>query len=172
MAMSQIMDAQPVPAVYIATHAARGFFAMFGFAQADQDEIPREVYEHPAVVASGPDATIMMRRYDRPARNLDRCAFRMVYNATEEATLPIGAVLYWRQSGAAMEVRYRGGPVRRGHMIGHADGDSINLLWHSYLSGGGLSHGATTLRVRALEDGRRELVDALEGQAHLVLREV
>ena len=65
------------------------------------------------------------------------------------------------QTGVVIESSYRGGPVRRGHIIGAISDDELNFCWHQYVDDGRLQSGDGTIFVELLEDGRRELRETL-----------
>lgn len=167
-AMAILMDANPVEAMYLQATAARRFFASYGFIELDAEELPREVTEHPSFERA-PEGTPMGRHYKITPRGLDQCAFRLLENATMNAVLPIGSVIFFHQSGQLLEANYRGGPVKRGHILGKVTGDEIDYLWHAYASNDELIPGAGEMTITGLEDGRRELQERDE-RGEIVLR--
>lgn len=171
-ALHEVMAHQPVASIYLRTKQARHFFSLFGFAQLfDEDTLPDEVAQHPSF-ADAQMAQCMAKHYQIVPRGLDKCAFRLIHNATPEATLPLGSVLFYKQSNNRLEATYRGGTVVQGHMLGHIQQDTIDYLWHSYLSDDQLTQGSGHMIIKALEDGRRELREVNEeGEIQLILRE-
>lgn len=173
-AMGAIMDEDPVEAMVLSTdsNAARRLFTSAGFSGADLDELPADVLEHPTFAAGR--AYTMTRRYSGTKPGLDNCAFRVIVNNTEDATLPLGSVFFFRQNGEIVESSYRGGPVRRGHLIGLINGDEFDFRWHQYVEDGRLQAGDGRIFVEALPDGRRELRGPLSHveSNELLLREV
>ena len=153
-------------------------FTSAGFAPTDHDDVPAFVTEHPTFVnTKGEHARPMVRRYQTTRRGLDNCAFRLILNDTEDATLPLGSVFFFRQTGEVIESSYRGGPVRRGHIIGAISGDELKFCWHQYIDDGRLQAGDGTTFVEMLPDGRRELRETLSTaettkKNELLLREV
>lgn len=171
-ALHDIMERHPVESIYLRTKQAKPFFSLFGFAQLfDEDTLPDEVSQHPSFEgATHPQC--MVKHYQIMPRGLDKCAFRLTHNATPEATLPLGSVLFYKQSNNRLEATYRGGTVVHGHMLGHIQQDTIDYLWHSYLDDEQLTQGAGRMIIKALEDGRRELREVNEeGEILLILRE-
>lgn len=178
-AMGRIMDERPVQAMHLITEGstARRLFTSAGFAPIDLDAVPELVKDHPSFQAASKHARAMVRRYHSTKRGLDNCAFRLVLNDTEDATTPLGSVFFFRQTGEVIESAYRGGPVRRGHIIGAIQGDELNFCWHQYVEDGRLQSGDGTIFVEMLEDGRRELRETLSTAEtartnELLLREV
>lgn len=178
-AMGKIMDDRPVTAIYLVTEssAARRMFASAGFVPLDLEDVPEDVKDHPVFQGALDHATAMVRRYHSTRRGLDNCAFRLILNDTEDATLPLGSVFFFRQTGEVIEASYRGGPVRRGHLIGAIRGDELNFRWHQYVEDGRLQAGEGRTHVEMLPDGRRELRETLSTAetsrtTELLLREV
>ena len=162
-AMAQIMEEAAVPAIYLSTASsgAARLFNSTGFQTTERDDLPELVGEHPSFHMEPERSWPMVRSYDSPKRGLDNCAFRLITNDTEDATLPLGSVFFFRQTGEVIESSYRGGPVRRGHIIGAISGDELNFCWHQYVDDGRLQSGDGTIFVELLEDGRRELRETL-----------
>lgn len=174
MAMGALMDEAPVGAVYLGTAQARRFFQGFGFEVTEGEELSSEVAEHPAIRLAGPGVSLMVRRYhDVAPRGLDQRAFRLLHNATSDATLPMGSVMYFRQRDAMLEAVYRGGPVLRGQLLGHVEQDRVAYVWQGFLQSQALLQGQGELAITVREDGRRELRDQGEGgEETLLMREV
>lgn len=164
-----IMDRGALRSLYLATGAARRFFARFGFAELDPEDIPPEVAAHPAFEAEG--LAHMGRHYNLPSRGLDQCVFRIVENPGADAVMPQGSLLFVTQSGGRLEAGYRGGPVESGHLLGRIIQDEIEYLWHAFSAEGELLDGRGLLAITSLEDGRRELREASTTEG-LVMREV
>lgn len=179
-AMGDIMDERAVPCIWLITDSlgARRMFTSAGFTPIEREEVPEAVREHPTFVDTrGEHARPMVRRYQTGRRGLDNCAFRLILNDTEEATLPLGSVFFFRQTGEVIEASYRGGPVRRGHIIGAISGDQLDFRWHQYIEDGRLQSGDGKTFVEMLPDGRRELRETLSTaettrENELLLREV
>ncbi len=178
-AMGHIMDTQSVPETWLITDAlgARRMFTSAGFVPAERSDVPSAIADHPTFRNTrGEHARPMVRRYQTTRRGLDNCAFRLILNETDEATLPLGSVFFFRQTGEVIEASYRGGPVRRGHLIGAISGDELNFCWHHYVDDGRLQNGDGRIFVEMLEDGRRELRENLDldsgDKNELLLREV
>lgn len=179
-AMGDIMDRRAVPATWLITDSlsARRMFTSAGFTPVDRDDVPNAVQEHPTFRnTTSEHARPMVRRYQTGRRGLDNCAFRLILNDTEDATLPLGSVFFFRQTGEVIEASYRGGPVRRGHIIGAIAGDELSFCWHQYVEDGRLQSGDGTIFVEMLPDGRRELRETLSTNEskktnELLLREV
>jgi hypothetical protein len=141
MAMGALMDEGPVGAVYLGTAQARRFFQGFGFEVTEGEELSSEVAEHPALRLAG--VSLMVRRYhDVAPRGLDQRAFRLLHNATSDATLPMGSVMYFKQRDAMLEAVYRGGPVLRGQLLGHVEQDRVAYVWQGVLAVAGAAAGA------------------------------
>ena len=132
-------------------------------------------------------ATPMIRHYRITPGGLDQCAFRLLVNSTQGAVLPQGSLIFFQQSGQMLEASYRGGVVRRGHILGRTQGDHVQYLWHACarvtqeaegdveasVQDALLLSGSGELRVVGLDDGRRELVEeSPEGEIVLRMREV
>jgi N-acetylglutamate synthase-like GNAT family acetyltransferase len=173
MAMGALMDEGAVSAVYLGTHQARRFFQGFGF-EATEGDLPELVAEHPAIRLAGPGVSLMVRRYhEEVPRGLDQRAFRLLHNATSDATLPMGSVMYFRQRDLMLEASYRGGVVSRGQLLGHVEQDRVRYVWQGYLRSQVLLQGQGELVITALEDGRRELREEdEEGGDALLMREI
>lgn len=178
-AMGDLMDSQAVPACWLTTESssARRLFTSTGFVFVDGDDVPAAVREHPTFASATARSRPMARRYQTARRGLDNCAFRLILNNTEDATLPLGSVFFFRQTGEVIEASYRGGPVRRGHIIGAISGDQLRFCWHQYVDEGALQSGDGSIYFEQLPDGRRELRETLSGATEekpneLHLREV
>ncbi len=173
-AMGHIMDKNPVDAFYLTTQSgtARRMFASMGFHIAEEGELPEEVSEHPVFTSAVDYAKSMVRSYGTKARGLDNYAFRLILNDTPKATLPLGSVFFFTQTGNVIEASYRGGPVVRGHLMGAIDGDDLQFCWHQFTRGGRLMNGDGDITLDNLPDGRRELREKLQGSGELLLREV
>lgn len=178
-AMGTIMDQRAVDGMYLITDSAgaRRMFTSAGFSNVDREDVPDEIRDHPSFQRSGAHARAMIRRYQSTKRGLDNCAFRLILNDTDDATLPLGSVFFFRQTGEVIESSYRGGPVRRGHIIGAIAGDELNFCWHQYIDDGRLQSGDGRIFVEMLPDGRRELRETLSTVEtsepnELLLREV
>jgi N-acetylglutamate synthase-like GNAT family acetyltransferase len=178
-AMGDIMDRRAAPAMYLITdnNGARRLFESAGFSPLDAADVPESVKTHPAFQRASDRAMPMIRRYHSTKRGLDNCAFRLILNDTDDATLPPGSVFFFRQTGDLIESSYRGGTVRRGHLIGSISGDELRFCWHQYIEDGSLQSGDGTIYVEMLPDGRRELRETLSSVEstetnELLLREV
>lgn len=178
-AMAEIMDFRPASAMYLITESssARRLFESAGFSTVELEDVPDALQDHPAFQVAPDHARAMARTYAYTKRGLDNCAFRLITNDTEDATLPLGSVFFFRQTGDVIESSYRGGPVRRGHIIGAIRGDELNFCWHQYVEDGRLQAGDGTIFVEVLPDGRRELRETLSTAEtsktnELLLREV
>lgn len=172
-AIAMVMDSSPVEAIYLVAGEARRFFALFGFVTLDRDELPVEVLEHDAFASAASQDACMVRHYKITPRGLDQCAFRLLENDAGEGVLPPGAVIFFKQTGQMIEATYRGGPARRGHIIGRIDQDEIAYRWHAYTDRDVIVSGFGELVITSLEDGRRQLHerDAALGGG-LLMREV
>ncbi len=171
--LGEAMDEKPVEEIYLTTRSARRFFADFSFELVEPDAIPYSVRAHPAFARAPSGSVPMVRRYKPQKRGLDQCAFRLIHNTTEQATLPPGSVFLFRQSGSTLEAHYRGTPVKRGHLIGSFKGDKLIFKWHQVLDNGQLASGSGRILVNELDDGRRELREKLgHDPGELLLREV
>ena len=172
-ALAHVMDHAPVEAIYLMTGSARRFFSSYGFTQAEARELPAEVSAHATFVRAGEHETPMVRHYKLGPRGLDQCAFRLLENRSEQAVLPVGSVLFFKQSGEMIEANYRGGTISRGHIMGRVEGEHIRYLWHAYSRAEELLSGEGHWKVSSLEDGRRELREInAQGDTLLILREV
>ncbi len=159
-ALAYVMDGNPVEAVYLATEQASRFFALFGFVSLEEGEVSDDVMAHPSFAREYEGARIcMVRHYLLTPRGLDQCAFRLLENEGEggEGSLPPGAVVFFKQTGAMIEASYRGGPVVRGHILGRIEQDEISYRWHAYTTRDDVTYGSGELVISSLEDGRREL---------------
>jgi hypothetical protein len=178
-AMAQIMEEEPVRGLYLITPGSRiqRLFESAGFSTLDFDDVPDVVTSHPLFASPWEGARPMIRDYGRPRRSLDNSAFRVVINNTPGATLPRGSVFFFRQNGGIIEADYRGGPVKRGHIIGSVQGERLEFAWHSYVEGGKIQTGKGAILIQHLADGRRELTqfsrpdDSFE-ENELVLQEL
>ena len=170
--LHQIMEQSPVEAIYLHTTSARRFFGSFGFVELGADEPPpAEVQAHAAFAGAAAGSTPMIKRYTGAPRGLGQCAFRVMHNITSEAALPHGSVIFVRQHESMLEAQYRGGPVIKGHMLGKVSQDEIAYLWQSFLVGERLTQGSGMMQIRALADGRRELIEGHGADLTLWLRE-
>lgn len=177
--MAQIMEEEPVQELYLLTPGSRiqRLFESAGFSSIDFDDVPETVKSHPLFTAPPKGARAMVRDYGRPRRSLDNSAFRVVINNTPGAKLPRGSVFFFRQNGGIIEADYRGGPVKRGHIIGAVHGEQLQFAWHSYIDGGDIQTGRGSILIQNLPDGRRELTqfsrpdDSFE-ENELVLQEL
>lgn len=178
-AMGELMDTRAVPACWLTTESmsALRMFTSAGFVPVDGDDVPAQVLEHSTFASANSKSRPMVRRYQTTRRGLDNCAFRLILNDTQDATLPLGSVFFFRQTGEVIEASYRGGPVRRGHIIGAISGDQLSFCWHQYVDDGALQSGDGNIFFEQLPDGRRELRETLSSAAttktnELLLREV
>lgn len=170
-AMRYLREELDVGAIYIQAQGAAGFFEGFGFVEIGRSDLPVELAEHSAFGSS--EGQVMVRRYGKARRGLDQCAFLLVHNTTPDATLPVGSVFWFRQSGPVLEAFYRGGPVSRGHLLGARDGEALRFLWQQCTDEGQLMRGRGEIFVRLLSDGRRELREKLgDHPGELLLREI
>ena len=160
-----------VESIYIdVPDALSGYFRKFGFIDVD-DELPSTIAEHPSFGDGG--ETRLVRQYGVERHGLDQCAFCLMHNTTEDATLPVGSVFWLRQSGPVLEAQYRGGPVRRGQLLGAMDGEALRFLWQSCTGDGDLMRGDGEIIIEPLADGRREMRETLgEDPGELLLREL
>ncbi len=173
-ALGHLMDKRPVARIYLTTTSggARRIFASMGFHTHDgEEEIPAAVLKHPTFADRPDGARVMVRDYSARPRGLDNYAFRLILNETEDATLPLGSVFFFRQTSNVLEGFFRGGPVVRGHLIGMIDDEEINFCWQ-HLSEGRLMNGDGHITLDSLPDGRRELREEFQGSGTLLLREV
>ena len=161
-----------VESIYIdVDEGLSGYFRRFGFIDVDDDELPSAVAGHPSFVDGG--EIPLVRRYGVERHGLDQCAFCLMHNTTEDATLPVGSVFWFRQSGPVLEAQYRGGPVRRGQLLGAMDGEALRFLWQSCTGDGDLMRGDGEIIIEPLDDGRREMRETLgEDPGELLLREL
>jgi N-acetylglutamate synthase-like GNAT family acetyltransferase len=183
-AMGQLVETGKVLGFWLTTTSgnARHLFWSLGFTNVEDTEVPEFVADHPIMLAQ-PDGTRMARIYgeDHLSRSLDRTAFRLIQNDTHEATLPLGSVFYFRQTGLVVEASYRGGEVTRGHLLGHIQNSAIPFCWHQFVqlpdetssrTSGRLMSGDGRIVLELMADGRRELRERFEGSGELLLREV
>lgn len=170
-AMRHLREVAEVEAIYLSGQGISGYFKRLGFVEVDDGELPSAVATHPTF--DGGSSQAMVRRYGGERRGLDRCAFCLIHNTTRDATLPEGSVFWFRQSGAVLEAQYRGGTVRRGHLLGAMDGQSLRFCWQACTDDGQLLHGDGEILVELLDDGRRELREKLgDNPGELLLREL
>lgn len=170
-AMRYLREERAVRAIYIQAQGAVGFFRGFGFVELDGQSVPGELANHSALGSA--QGQLMVRRYGEARRGLDQSAFLLVHNTTPDATLPVGSVFWFRQSGPVLEAFYRGGPVIKGHLLGARDGEALRFLWQQCVDEGRLMRGRGEIFVHLLEDGRRELREKLgEHPGELLLREL
>ena len=177
--MSELKDNEEISGFYITSDSSgvRRMFSSAGFSAIDIDVVPPEVLEHPEFKDRDAAGPVMARTYGTIKRGLDNCAFQLIVNETEDATLPLGSVFFFRQTGNVIESSYRGGPVVRGHLLGAISGDQLNFCWQQYLRHGELASGNGSIVVEPTVDGRRELRNTLSesDSAHvteLLLREI
>ncbi len=170
-AMIALREDAGVEAIYVGVHRGlKRYFGRLGFeAVPEGGALPPTVAENPTIV--GPETVVMSRDYGATRRGLDQCAFILRCNSTAGATLPTGSVFWFRQRDEVVEAQYRGGRVRRGHMLGALDSDSIRFSWHACDDRGGLQRGQGRINVEVLEDGRRELREVMD-VGELILREI
>ncbi len=148
-----------------------GYFRRFGFIEADRESLSQQVSNHPSF-ARGAGRTLV-RRYGVERHGLDQTSFCLIHNTTDDATLPVGSVFWFRQSGPVLEGQYRGGPVRRGQLLGSMDGENLRFFWQSCSSDGELMRGEGHIMLDLLDDGRREMREKLgEDPGELLLREL
>ncbi len=174
-ALAFVMDGAPVEAIYLEAEGARRFFSLFGFISLEADEVPSVVREHDAFERAVSDkAQPMVRHYQITPRGLDQCAFRLLENEAGDGVLPPGAVIFFKQTGQMIEAAYRGGPVRRGHILGRVEQDEIVYRWHAYTDRDEIVHGSGELVITSLDDGRRQLQErsVFSGGSGLLMREV
>lgn len=170
-AMRYLREEREVRRIYIQAQGAVGFFGGFGFVEIEPKELPSAIEGHTAF--SSGEGKLMVRRYGRARHGLDQCAFLLVHNTTPDATLPVGSVFWFRQSGPVLEAFYRGGPVIRGHLLGARDGEALRFLWQQCTDEGRLMRGRGEIFFRLLEDGRRELREKIGAHpGELLLREL
>jgi len=178
-AMGHLMDKRPVDAMWLVTtsRGARRLFGSAGFGTVEVADVPLEIQQHPTFQEASPRSVAMARRYGIQRRGLDNCAFRLILNDTPDATLPLGSVFFFRQTGDVIESSYRGGPVVRGHLLGQISGTNMKFCWHQFTDGGRLMQGDGDIDVESLPDGRRELRETIKTPDsvetnQLLLREV
>lgn len=176
-AVGHIIDNTPVNKIGLATesHRAKALFRSLGFTPCEHSELAPEMLDHPSIERLGTDGMAMMRDYSVPKRGLDQCAFSLILNDTPEATLPLGSVFFFTQTGPVIEARYRGGPVIRGHLLGSIEAQELRFVWHQYLKSESFQSGSGGIELDVLPDGRRELREVLDGtdeKNSLLLREV
>ena len=162
-AMAQLMEEEPVSSMYLLAPGSRvqRLFESTGFTSADREELPEVVLTHPLFESTMERARPMLRNYRQGRSSLDNSAFRLVVNNTPEAMLPRGSVFFFRQNGGVVEGTYRGGPVKRGHIIGAVSGETFHFAWHQYIYEGELQTGLGTIVIEQLADGRRQLTESL-----------
>ena len=182
-AMGQLVDQQAVKGFWLTTSSgnARHLFWSLGYKTIDPSDVPKPVSDHPLYQAQ-PNGTRMARLYgDHAQRGLDNSAFRLIQNDTQEATLPLGSVFYFKQTGTVVEASYRGGLVARGHLMGRIVEGAIPFCWHQFVvpnhddrsgSDGRLMSGEGKIDIELMDDGRRELRERFVGAGELLLREV
>lgn len=170
--MLHLRDDRDVESIYIGVlDALSGYFQRFGFIGADRPSLSEPVGEHPAFLREGSEP--MVRRYGIERHGLDQTAFCLIHNSTEDATLPAGSVFWFRQSGPVLEGQYRGGPVRRGQLLGAMEGENLRFLWQSCTDDGELTRGDGKILIDPLDDGRREMREKMgEDPGELLLREL
>ena len=173
-ALGYLMDKRPVEQIFLTTSSgsARRIFASMGFQVSDAEDVPDATAKHPSFASPADGALVMVRNYKTPPRGLDNYAFRLILNETEDATLPLGSVFFFRQTGNVIEGQYRGGPVVRGHLMGAISDDDISFCWHQFIDEGRLMSGDGNITLEPLPDGRRELREEFQGSGTLLLREV
>ncbi len=170
-AMTYLREEAQVEAIYVGVAGGLWrYFGRLGFEEVKTGgTLPPSIKEHPSIGREG--ARVMSRDYGATRRGLDQCAFILRYNSTAGATLPTGSVFWFRQRDDVVEAQYRGGRVRRGHMLGALDSDSIRFSWHACDDRGGLQRGQGRINVEVLDDGRRELREVMD-VGELLLREI
>lgn len=161
-----------VEALYIGVaNALTSYFSRLGFIEADREELSGPIAEHPSFLDE--TGRPMVRRYGVERHGLDQCAFCLIHNTTEDATLPVGSVFWFRQSGPVLEAQYRGGPVSRGHIVGAMEAQNLKFLWQCCTDDGELMRGDGEILIEPLDDGRRELREKIgEDPGELLLREM
>lgn len=169
--MLYLREEGDVDAIYIGIHRRLvGYFSRLGFVESEMDSLPSAVAEHPLFAESSVHP--MVRRYGVERHGLDQSAFCLIHNTTEDATLPVGSVFWFRQSGAVLEAHYRGGSVVRGHLLGATDEGALKFVWQSCTRDGQLMRGKGEILINPLDDGRREMRETLgEDPGELLLRE-
>ena len=176
-AVAHVMDTSPVNKIGLATesHGAKRLFRSLGFSSCEPGDLPAEMLDHPSVERLGDSKMTMVRDYTTPKRGLDQSAFCLILNDTPQATLPLGSVFFFSQTGQVLEARYRGGTVVRGHLLGCIQGQELNFVWHQYLTTDKFQTGDGHIELDVLPDGRRELRELLGGDEQdqsLLLREI
>jgi ribosomal protein S18 acetylase RimI-like enzyme len=172
-ALGHVMDDDPVRDVYLIADAARAFFTRFGFNPIDRADVPETIESHPLFGLVDADATPLVRHYLPSRRGLDHCAFRLIHNTTSEEMLPVGSVFFFEQSGSMIEARYRGNPVRRGHLLARLEGSDFQFFWQQFVEDDELMRGKGRIQVSERSDGRRELREQLgDDPGEMLLREV
>lgn len=170
-AMLYLREELKMDSLYLVAEGAVGFFAGFGFVEANSADLPGSLAGHSMM--QNRKGRLMARRYGEPRHGLDNCAFCLIHNTTPEATLPVGSVFWFRQCGAVLEAQYRGGPVVRGHLLGARDGQALRFVWQHCTEDGRLMRGRGEIFVKLLDDGRRELREKLgDHPGELLLREL
>ncbi len=169
--MLQLREKGEVDAIHIGVDRRLvGYFSRLGFVDNDEESLPKPVAEHPLFADSS--VRPMVRRYGVERHGLDQSAFCLIHNTTEDATLPVGSVFWFRQSGAVLEAHYRGGPVARGHLLGATEEGALKFVWQSCTRDGQLMRGEGEILINPLDDGRREMRETLgEDPGELLLRE-
>lgn len=168
--MSKLKVDFDVDAIYISAQneGIQSLFRNFGFFPVDSEDLPESVADLPG--------QILVRSYEGIKRGLDKCAFQLIENKTEDATTPLGSVFLFQQTGDIIESNFRGGAVVRAHLLGQIDGDALSFVYHSFTSSKALSQGKGSIQVHALKDGRRELREQFltdrVGTNELLLREL
>ena len=164
-----------VDAIYISAEndGVQRLFRNFGFFPIDSEDLPNSITELSGFVSTG---QVLARSYEGIKRGLDKCAFQLIENRTEDATTPLGSVFLFQQTGDVIESNFRGGAVVRAHLLGQIKGDELSFVYHSFTSSNTLSQGKGSIQVLALEDGRRELREQFQtdrvGTNELLLREL
>lgn len=171
-AMLHLRDDCEVESVFIGVvDALSEYFGRFGFVGLNGESLPEPIAAHPSFGSE--NIRPMVRRYGEERHGLDQTAFCLIHNSTKDATLPVGSVFWFRQSGPVLEGQYRGGPVRRGQLLGAMDGENLKFLWQSCTNDGELMRGDGKILVDLLDDGRREMREKLgEDPGELLLREL
>lgn len=161
-----------VESIYIGVAPAlSGYFSRLGFIDIDGEELSAPIADHPSFVEGTGDP--MVRRYGVERHGLDQCAFCLIHNTTEDATLPVGSVFWFRQSGPVLEAQYRGGSVSRGHLVGAMEAQNLKFLWQCCTDDGELMRGDGQILLEPLDDGRREMREKLGADpGELLLREM
>ncbi len=167
--MLHLREEQGVENIYIGVHRRlASYFSRLGFVGAE--ELPESLVDHP--IFEGEFTQAMARRYGVERHGLDQSAFCLIHNTTDDATLPVGSVFWFRQSSAVLEAQYRGGRVGRGQLLGAMEGGTLRFLWQACTTKGELMRGDGEIHISTLDDGRRELRETLgEDPGELLLRE-